>query len=81
MDNFTTTDLSLVTYICMKGYKVLEILPVMGSNTALKFLLNCSKNEGDKLQDEFIQSEFRTYYSTFQQVKYLLRSYKERRSS
>ena len=77
---FKTTDISLVSFICMRGHRVVEIKPVIGAYNALQFVLDCSIDLGRTLQDEFMQSEFRDYYESVRQVKSLLRVYKERQS-
>ena len=75
---FETSDLSLATYICMQGRKVLELKP---TNGRLIFVIDASQDEGNKYQDEFMSSEFISYYNVLRQMKSLIHSYKERRQN
>jgi len=75
---YRTTDISLVAYLCLRGYKIKEIKNV-GTNIVLyEFVVNCDKKEAKKYQDEFLTSEFRTYYKAIEDIKYLMRNYRER---
>ena len=73
---YTTTDLALITYLCMLGKKVVELKET--GDKRIEFTVNITIPEGKKYQDDFLQSQFLTYFTTLRQVKYILHQFKDR---
>jgi len=76
--NYPTSDLGLASYLCFKGYKIVEIKQLSGN--IFQFCIDCPIEDAKKFQEEFIESDFRLYYQSIQEVKYIMRSFRDRQN-
>lgn len=74
--NYQTTDIGIIAYLFLRGHPIKEI---KSSNGRLaSFVSKCELSRGQELEQEYIESEFLSYYNATEQVRWLLNRYKDR---
>ena len=75
---YKTSDMSTAAYVAMQGYKIVRLEPYSFHSDRLIFVIDCPIEKGNDLQDEFLQSDFFTYFEVLKQTKTLLHNFKDR---